>query len=120
MKKWFELKESGKLNTLFINRREQELLERSISVVLSKKFDTWDIQWLFTCLYNRALSISPCRNLVSNIGYGDDSAHNLPGLKALAKLTASAENIWEIKHPTHISRNYEADEEHLETVYGQF
>ncbi|RDB36915.1 MAG: hypothetical protein DCC88_02575 [Spirobacillus cienkowskii] len=32
------------------------------------KIDTWDYQWVFTCLYNHGLCVTPSVNLISNIG----------------------------------------------------
>ena len=34
----------------------------------SDYIDTWDIQWVFTCLYNHGLCLTPKVNLISNIG----------------------------------------------------
>jgi hypothetical protein len=120
MNKWYELQKLGKLNNIFESPAEQKTLEKPISLVLSKEFDTWDIQWLFACLYNKGLSIVPALNLVSNQGFSEDSTHNIPRLKTLAKLTNSVKNIRTIKHPPRIKRIYEADKQHLETVYGNF
>lgn len=36
---------------------------------------TWDYQWGFARHVNSGLSVVPSRNLVSNIGYGEDSTH---------------------------------------------
>ena len=35
----------------------------------------WDYQWVFAVFTNNGLSITPQNNLVSNIGFGDDSTH---------------------------------------------
>lgn len=37
--------------------------------------DTWDYQWGFTRHINSGLSVIPSKNLVKNIGYGEDSTH---------------------------------------------
>ena len=48
----------------------------------SGKLNTWDVQWLYTCLMSDGLCIIPGSNLVSNIGvYGTHqggSNQNLP------------------------------------------
>ncbi len=36
---------------------------------------TWDVQWIFACWSQGALSISPSTNLVANIGAGTDATH---------------------------------------------
>ena len=52
-------------------------LERSISfdMVQNGKIDTWDYQWQYAVLVNDGLAIVPKHNLVTNIGYGNDSTH---------------------------------------------
>jgi hypothetical protein len=37
--------------------------------------NTWDYQWLFTCLKNNSLIAVSSVNLVANIGYGQDATH---------------------------------------------
>jgi hypothetical protein len=68
--------------------------------------NVWDYRWIFTCLKNGSLSIWPNVNLVSNIGFREDSTH------------CKVENRWsnlslnhlqDIKHPKFILRNKEAD-----------
>ena len=45
--------------------------------LLMKKnpIDTWDYQLVFSIWENKGLSIVPTKNLVSNIGYGNDATH---------------------------------------------
>jgi hypothetical protein len=37
--------------------------------------NTWDYQWLFTCLKNNSLTAVSGVNLVTNIGFGQDATH---------------------------------------------
>jgi len=37
--------------------------------------DTWDYQWLYTCLRDNLTAIIPRVNLIANIGFGKDAAH---------------------------------------------
>lgn len=39
------------------------------------KIDTWDYQWGFARHINSGMSVVPARNLVTNIGYGEDATH---------------------------------------------
>lgn len=43
--------------------------------VISNKQQTWDYQWMFARLAASRLSIVPRTNLVTNIGFGEDSTH---------------------------------------------
>jgi hypothetical protein len=41
--------------------------------------DTWDYQWVFTCIINGGLTALPHNNLVSNIGFDHDATHTSKG-----------------------------------------
>jgi hypothetical protein len=43
----------------------------------TKAIDTWDSQWVYTVLMNDGLSIVPCSNLVTNIGFDNDKGSHL-------------------------------------------
>lgn len=60
--------------------------------------DTWDIQWAYTCVANRAISIIPNISLIKNIGFNSDATHTLKGKKEEI-LVEKNEIIWPIKHP---------------------
>jgi hypothetical protein len=51
--------------------------ERFAAVQVTEKSHVWDYQWILACWRQRALSIYPNVNLVSNIGFGDDATHTL-------------------------------------------
>ncbi len=77
--------------------REMEKLEKNLSILddlfsdkmlsLNWKFNfgicktgkvnTWDYQWRLTCFLQNGLSIVPNKNLISNIGFGEDATHTL-------------------------------------------
>ncbi len=37
--------------------------------------NTWDYQWVYSCIASNSYSIAPCQNLVSNIGFDDNSTN---------------------------------------------
>jgi hypothetical protein len=79
-------------------------LEKSLhfDLVYAGRVDTWDYQWQFAVLLNEGLVIIPNSNLVSNIGYGDDSTH----IKVFDKTRNNLEtnNLdFPIKHPPQLS-----------------
>jgi len=43
--------------------------------LIKNGFDTWDIQWTYARWINNGLTIIPNLNLVSNIGFGEESTH---------------------------------------------
>lgn len=43
----------------------------------SPKIDNWDAQWAYACLSRGLLGINPNRNLISNVGFGDEATNAL-------------------------------------------
>jgi hypothetical protein len=72
----------------------------------------WDYQWTFTCWMRQSLGIVSETNLISNIGYGEDSTHfksvydiNNPFLN-----TPTFQMSFPLKHPASVKRNIKADD----------
>lgn len=58
--------------------------------VMKGEIDTWDYQWVFSCLANNSLSIVPKVNLIKNIGYaGTHTGKNIKNNPNLAYPTFS-------------------------------
>ncbi len=49
----------GKIAKHFVN---------TFNLISEKQFDTWDIQWVYCCIFNNGLCVTPRVNLISNIG----------------------------------------------------
>lgn len=78
-------------------------LEKSLhfDAVYAGGLDIWDYQWQYAVLINDGLVVVPHTNLVSNIGYGDDSTH----LKDFDRKrnNLKTKNIdFPLKHPSHL------------------
>lgn len=41
----------------------------------SGKIDTWDYQWVYTCLKNQQYCIRPNLNMINNIGFNENATH---------------------------------------------
>lgn len=84
----------------------------------SGDIDTWDYAWIYTCLINDGVSITPSVNLISNIGFGEGSTHISNHQSQLANI--SQHDLKKIEHPTAMVCNAEADllaYEHALRVY---
>lgn len=57
--------------------------DRFVAVQATEKSHVWDYQWILACWRQRALSIYPNVNLVSNIGFGADATHTLSAKSTL-------------------------------------
>lgn len=49
--------------------------EKIMDKVFAGEIDTWDYQFTYTRLINSGLSVVPCKNLVSNIGFSQNATH---------------------------------------------
>ncbi|MES9872803.1 MAG: glycosyltransferase family 2 protein [Candidatus Sedimenticola sp. PURPLELP] len=75
MSQWPDYKASGKIKSNFDSRLAAWYWTRIFDSVYRGDIDTWDYQWLFASLRHDGLNVIPQVNLISNIGFGDDSTH---------------------------------------------
>jgi hypothetical protein len=103
------------------NMREFEILKRThplkhilpwsqFDEVYDGHIDTWDMQWFYTCLHNRALSIIPNQNLIRNIGFGSQGATHTDFREPdyISKSVLS-ELGFPLKHPRKLKPDWDAD-----------
>ena len=80
----------------------------------SKRYDTWDFQLALSIWKNDGINIVPQKNLVSNIGYGQDATHthlvdpfaNIP-----------LESLTDIKYASEIKVDVRADQYSLKKIF---
>jgi hypothetical protein len=48
---------------------------RIYQLTYNNKIDTWDYQWIFSCIYNNEICIIPKKNLITNIGFKSNATH---------------------------------------------
>lgn len=71
-------------------------------------YHTWDYQWAYTCWANSGLSVCPKRNLISNIGSGEDATHtDQDGLASM--FLPVHEMPFPLRHPTNVLHNTDLD-----------
>jgi hypothetical protein len=73
--KQYDITMSGwpsKSRTAFLNYHFGKTISRhfinTFNLISENQFDTWDIQWVYCCVFNNGLCVTPGVNLVSNIG----------------------------------------------------
>lgn len=104
------LMESGKLQKLFKFYNESEWFLSAFKRSYNDNNLTWDYQWEFCRRINSGLSITPYKNLVLNIGLGNEATHtvdpNGPGS------TLKAESIsFPLTHPEYVMVDVARDRE---------
>jgi hypothetical protein len=70
--------------------------------------NSWDGQWTFACMLNGGLSINPCVNLVTNIGFGPDAMQGKDPNNFFANIPLKKIDF-PLKHPDDIKTYAEAD-----------
>lgn len=63
------LKDINLAETLFWKRLWQ-------SIKKGRCKDVWDAQWIYACMRNKALAVTPTVNLIKNIGFGASATHH--------------------------------------------
>tara|TARA_Y100000741_G_scaffold357316_1_gene335036 strand:- start:634 stop:1539 length:906 start_codon:yes stop_codon:yes gene_type:complete len=102
MKSW--KKESVKLELQKrYSSKEYNFLKNRFNSYFKDYSDTWDIQWYFSCVYNKGLTVMPEANLVTNIGV--EGTHSKKYYDTLF-LECGELEIEKINSPTEIKRNY--------------
>ncbi len=68
MQQWPRLRQERQIKALY----SQPYMWRYVSAMMDNcyqnRINTWDIQWVYSCLFNNGLSAVPRVNLISNIG----------------------------------------------------
>jgi len=94
---------------------EEEIKAREdiFDSVYNGAIDTWDYQWVFAKLVNNGLSITPKKNLVSNIGFSEDATHTRDKGNKRENVERK-ELVFPLLHPPFMLKNYEMDRKYFE------
>lgn len=74
MKNYDEIKSKNYLWDIFGNKEEANFRISNFDEIRNG-LNTWDFQWAYTRFINSGLSVVPIKNLVENLGFGDDATH---------------------------------------------
>ncbi len=101
---------AGKLlkNVLHNNKAVRYWEQRFRDLRRSQRTDIWDFQWTFACWIQRGLAIVPNRNLVRNIGFGEDATHTKGADPRITGLEEGAIAL-PLNHPPFVNRDVPLD-----------
>ena len=112
---WPVLRDSGLLNAIFEDSLEATYWSRIWQRLVAEGHpDSWAYRWTFTCLANGGLTALPNRNLVNNVGFGEDATHTTGG----SINTSFSEGIDPNQHPSFLLRDAVADHYTFDHVFG--
>lgn len=86
------LKKENDFSYLSLSKHEKYFYDVLIQHIMNKNIDTWDFQWVFNCIYNYGLCVTPSVNLISNLGINGAHANG------------RTENNFLITHDIHIDK----------------
>lgn len=77
MKAWPEFLRSGSMRNYCTSEAEMQSRIPAFSATYDGRINTWDYQWAFTRLRHGGVSLTPCTNLISNLGFDSDATHTV-------------------------------------------
>jgi len=83
MKLWPRFKKEGLMRNFSESVIHTFFNKKGMDKVYSKKVNTWDYQWAFSCMVNNSVSIIPRLNLITNIGFDGTGTHTSGGVNHL-------------------------------------
>lgn len=107
--------ESPYLNLLFPNKSIVENWKSKALSSFVNNLDAWDYLWSFRVLLNGGLSTAPNKNLISNIGFGEDATHTFADDSSIIK---TEEIKLPLKHPAVILPNIIKDRIFFENYFN--
>ncbi len=118
MRSWPQLRDERWLERFLPTRREVRYWTRIFERMYDQSWNTWDYRWTYACWRQQGLTILPNVNLVSNIGFGEDSTHTLHTDSAYAALPTQP-MVFPMSHPPGILRDEPADEYTNRTMFAR-
>lgn len=108
MTQWPALRNSKTFYQLFPNWFTRTHWRLIFDAVYTGKVNTWDYQWMLTCLTKDWLAVVPNENLIQNIGFGlPDATHTSYSHQIGDRLTATLR--FPLSHPAHTTAHTDYD-----------
>ena len=115
MQEWPNLRDQGWLLDLHQNEAVAHYWAVLFERMYLGQIDTWDYAWTYSCWKHQMLTVLPCSNLVSNIGFRADATHTTLETRLANLATRAIE--FPLRHPASIARDLMADRRSESTVF---
>lgn len=107
MNNWPEFRNNKQLPWIFNDKEVIEYYTNMFQATYIKRINTWDIQWIYSCIFNNGLALVPKKNLISNIGV--IGTHTGSKSSIFFNMSTGTININNIKHPVFVTPNILCD-----------
>ncbi|MFP4095375.1 MAG: nucleotide-diphospho-sugar transferase [Cyclobacteriaceae bacterium] len=112
-----EIQDKGYLEEFFSGYLEKKYrLSKTNKTLKSASISWWDYQWDYAKFINAGLSIIPNKNLITNIGFGDDATHTKSS-NDVRKKNMAEELDFPLRHPPFMIRNAKADKRYFRRFF---
>jgi len=108
MQKWYDPKVKSDIKYMFNGNYIWKHFYYTFDSLSTYYSDTWDIQWVFSCIINNGYCITPKVNLISNIGIKGTHSNNITDVHFLTKYILG--KTTEYKSPNNFLVNSAYDE----------
>lgn len=106
MKQWPQFEARNILRERYRDKKIVAFFRKMMQEAYENRLDTWDIQWVFSCIVNKGLAISPKYNLVENIGTAGSHAEEISRFHFMPIRPIDTANI---VHPRRIEADHSLD-----------
>ncbi len=108
MSEYKKIKKLGYLKDHFASPYELDYFQWVFERTFLFPSITWDYQWEFVRRINSGLTILPHKNLISNLGFGEDATHTTNPVDKSSKLKLERLDF-PLSHPEYVIVDHEAD-----------
>ena len=115
---WPDVQKANWHLSLFTSANQARRFERMWDSVHGGRVDIWDIQWLYCRMMQGSYAVTPCVNLVTNIGFRPDATHTRNRIDPFAN-EPSAEMEFPLQHPPFFAWDHVSDNRYLDFVFPQ-
>ena len=116
MKDWPKIRDEGWLKDIFHDSSSVKYWENVFQSTYEDKINTWDYIFSYSCWLQNGLNILPNVNLVSNIGFGNESTHTNNKTSIFANMPVE-EIRFPLQHPSIMIRDSSADSYTQKSMY---
>jgi GR25 family glycosyltransferase involved in LPS biosynthesis len=107
MSMWEHKKNQDDLCYKFQNSYIWKHFKNTFDSLKTDYIDTWDIQWVFTCLFNSGLCVTPRVNLITNIGVNGVHSDSVTDSHFLEQSSLNFDFKTDINPNVHVSSEYD-------------
>jgi len=114
MKNWANEDKDSFLNKWCLTRNQRKIMKQVFDQhCMNPDPWAWSYAWIYACWSNDGLSITPSRNLISNIGFSRTATNTKMTNKDIVYIPQKRNALSSISHPNAVLRDYQFEKKSL-------